>query len=99
MESKFKNTGVQSIYTNDDKFRFFFQNNNNKREGPSSWMGNNHVKRGERKIVHDDISNLCSWSVSHYLPTGDFHGSELTKTNERNILKSILGILGGINCG
>ena len=44
-------------------------------------MDSRHVKRGERKIVHEDMSNLYGGSVSDYLQTGVFHESELTETN------------------
>ena len=56
------------------------------REGPSSCMGNHYVKRGERKRLYEDLNNLYGWSMSQYLPTGEFHEIEVT----RSILKSIL---------
>ena len=42
-------------------------------------MGNRHVKRGGRKIVSEYLTKLCSWSMSQYLPTGDFNENVFTK--------------------
>ena len=30
------------------------------------------------------MKNLYRWSMSHYLPTRDFHEIEVTKRNEKN---------------
>ena len=51
-----KMTGVKLVYITDDKLRLLIENN--MRGGPSSCMGNRYVKRGERKIVFEDINNL-----------------------------------------
>ena len=51
-------------------------------------MGNRHVKRGERKIVYEDMNNLYGWSKSQYLPTGDFHEIEVTRNSVKRILRT-----------
>ena len=51
-----KMTGVKSGYITDDKLRLLLENN--MRGGPSACMGNRYVKRGERKIVYEDVNNL-----------------------------------------
>ena len=48
-------TGVKLDYITDDKLRILLENN---LRGPSSCMGNRYVKRGERKIVYENMSNL-----------------------------------------
>ena len=57
-----KNTGVTLDYITDDKLRLILENN--MRGGPSSCMGDRYVKRGDRKIVHEDLNNLYCWSMS-----------------------------------
>ena len=79
-----KMTGVQLDYITDDKLRLLLENN--MRGGPSACMGSRYVKRGERKIVYEDLNNLFGWSMSQYLPTGDFREIKVT----RSCLKSIL---------
>ena len=59
------------------------------RAGPSSCMGNRHVKRGKRKLLYEDINNLYGWSMSQYLPTADFHEIEVTNRNERKLVRTI----------
>ena len=54
------------------------------RNGPSSSIGK-HVKGREIKKLYEDMNNLYRWSVSQYLPTGDFHETELSKKNGRNV--------------
>ena len=51
-------------------------------------MGNRYVKRGERKIVYEDMTNLYSWSMSHYLPTGVFREIKVTKSSVKSILRT-----------
>ena len=51
-----KMTGVTLDYITDDKLRLLLKNN--MRGGPSACMGNRYVKRGERKIVYEDMTNL-----------------------------------------
>ena len=63
-------TGVKLDYITDDKLRFLLENN--MRGGSKACMGNRYVKRGERKIVNEDMTNLYCWSMSQSLPTGDF---------------------------
>ena len=65
-----KMTGVKLDFITDDKLRFLLENN--MKGGPSSRMGNRYVKRGAGKIVYEDMINLYGWSMSQYLPTGDF---------------------------
>ena len=36
------------------------------------------------------MNNFYGWSMSEYLPTGDFHAIEFTKRNEKLLLKSFL---------
>ena len=52
----FKMTGVKLDYITDVKLRLLLENN--MRGGPSACMGNRFVKRGERKIVYEDMTNL-----------------------------------------
>ena len=51
-----KKTGVKLDYITDDKLRLLIENN--MRGGPSSCVGNRHVKLGERKIVYEDMTKL-----------------------------------------
>ena len=81
-----KMTGVTIDYITDDKLRLLLENN--MRGGPSACMGNRHVKRGERKIVYEDLNNLYGWSMSQYLPTGDFHEIKVTRSNLKTILRT-----------
>ena len=81
-----KITGVKLNYITDDKLRLLLENN--MRGGPSSCKGNRYVKRGERKIVYEDMNNLYGWSMPQYLPTGDFHEIKVTKTNLKTILRT-----------
>ena len=88
-------TGVKLEYETDDKLRLLLENN--MRGGPSSSKGNRYVKRGERKLVYEDIFNLYGWSVFQYLPTGDFREVKVTrssvKTNSRTPDKDEHGFL------
>ena len=81
-----KMTGVKLDYITDDKLRLLLENN--MRGGPSACMGNRYVKRGERKIVYEDMNNLYGWSMSQYLPTGDFQEIKVTKSNLKTILRT-----------
>ena len=69
------------------------------RGGPSLCFGNRYVKRGERKILKQDMKNFYGWSMSNCLPTGEFHAIEITKRNQRRIYKIFLLIPDKINCG
>ena len=80
-------TGVTLDYITDDKLSLLLENN--MRGGPSACMGNHHVKRGEIKIVYEDLNNLYGWSMSQYLPTGDFHEIKVTKSNLKTILRTL----------
>ena len=51
-------------------------------------MGRRYVKRGERKKVYEDLNNLCGWSMSQYLPTGDFREIKVTRSNIKSILRT-----------
>ena len=55
---------------------------------PSSCMGNRYVKRGDRKIVYEDMNNLYGWSMSQYLPTEDFQEIEVTRSRFKTILRT-----------
>ena len=81
-----KMTGVKLDYITDDKLRLLLENN--MRGGPSACMGNRYVKRGERKIVYEDMTNLYGWSMSQYLPTGDFREIRVTRSNIKPILRT-----------
>ena len=81
-----KMSGVKLDYITDDKLRLLLENN--MRGGPSACMGNRYVKKGERKIVYEDVNNLYGWSMSQYLPTGDFHEIKVTRSNSKTILRT-----------
>ena len=81
-----KLTRVKLDYITDDKLRLLLENN--MRGGPSSCMGNRYVKRGERKIVYEDMNNLYGWSMSQYLPTGDFREIEVTRSSVKRTLRT-----------
>ena len=79
-------TGVKLDYITDDKLRLLLENN--MRGGPSACMGRRYVKRGERKIVYEDLNNLYGWSMSQYLPTGDFREIKVTRGSLKSILRT-----------
>ena len=81
-----KMTGVKLDYITDDKLRLLIENN--MRGGPSACMGSRYVKRGERKILYEDLNNLYGWSMSQYLPTGDFREIKVTRRNIKSILRT-----------
>ena len=81
-----KMTGVKLDYISDDKLRLLIKKN--MRRGPSSCMGNQYVKRGNRKIVYEDMNALYGWSMSQSLPTGDFHEIKVTGSNLKTILRT-----------
>ena len=81
-----KMTGVTLVYITDDKLRLLLETN--MRGGPSAFMGKRYVKRGERKIVYEDWTNLYGWSMSQYLPTGNFREIKVTRKSLKTILKS-----------
>ena len=81
-----KMTGVKLDYITDDKLRLLLENN--MRGGPSSCMGNRYVKRGERKIVYEDMNNSYGWSMSQYLATGNFREIEVTRSSLKRILRT-----------
>ena len=58
------------------------------RGGPSACMGSRYVKRGERRIVYEDVNNLYGWIMSQYLPTGDFREIKVTRSNIKTILRT-----------
>ena len=58
------------------------------RGGPSSCMGNRYVKRGERKILYEDLNNLYGWSMSQYLPTEGFREIKVTRSSLKSILRT-----------
>ena len=78
-------TGVKLDYITDDKLRLLLENIMS--GGPSSCMGNRYVKRGDRKIVEEDMNNLYGWSMSQYLPTGDFREIKFTRSSLKTILR------------
>ena len=81
-----KMTGVKLDYITDDKLRLLLENN--MRGGQSACMGNRYVKRGERKIVYEDMTNLYGWSMSQFLPTGDFREIQVTRSSLKTISRT-----------
>ena len=81
-----KMTGVTLDYMTDDKLRLLLENK--MRGGPSSCMGDRYVKRGERKIVYEYWNNLYGWSMSQYLPTGDFREINVTRSSLKTNLRT-----------
>ena len=81
-----KKTGVKLYYKADDKLRLLLENN--MRRGLSSCMGNRYVKKGERKIVNEGMNILYGWSMSQYLPTGDFREVKVTRSSVKTILRT-----------
>ena len=81
-----KMTGVKLDYITDDKLRLLLEINMT--GGPSSCMGSRYVKRGERKIVYEDMNNLYGWSMTQYLPTGDFREIKVTRSSLKTILRT-----------
>ena len=79
-------TEVNLDYITDDKLRLLLENK--MRGGPSSCMGNRYVKSGERKIVYEDMNKLYGWSMSQYLPTGDFREVQVTRSSLITILRT-----------
>ena len=79
-----KMTGVKLDYITVDKLKISFEDN--MRGGPSSFMGNRHVKKGERIIVYEDMNNLYGWSMSQYLPTGGFLEIKVTRSSLKTLL-------------
>ena len=79
-------TGVKLDYKTDDKLRLSLENN--MRGGPSSCMGNCYVKRGEKKIVYEDMNHLYGWSMSQFLPIGDFREIKVTRSSLKTILRT-----------
>ena len=79
-------TGVKLDYITDDKLRLLLENN--MRGGPSYCMGSRHVKRGDRRLVYEDMNNLYGWSMSQYLPTGDFPEIKVTRSSVKTILRT-----------
>ena len=78
--------GVILDYITDDNPRFLLENN--LRGGPSSFMGNRYVKRGEREIVYEDMKNFYGWSMSQYLPTGEFREIKVTRSSVKTFLRT-----------
>ena len=74
-----KMTGVKLDYITDDKLRLLLENN--MRGGPSFCMGNRYLKRGDRKIVYEDMNNLHGWNMSQFLPTGEFREIKVTRSS------------------
>ena len=81
-----KLTRVKLDYITDVELRLLLENN--MRGGPSSCVGSRYVKRGERKIVYEDLNILYGWSMSQYLPTGVFRGIKVTGSSVKSILRT-----------
>ena len=69
----------------DDKLRLLLANN--MRGGPSSCMGNRYAKRGERKLVYEDLTNLYGWSMSQIIPVGDFGEIKVRRRSLKTFLR------------
>ena len=85
-KARLKKTGVTLDYITDDKLRILLENN--MRGGPSVCMGNRYVKRGARKIVYEDMTNLYGWSMSQYSPAGDFREIKVPRSSLKTILRT-----------
>ena len=60
---------------------------NNIRGGISSVMGNRHVQSDENKqILYIDANNLYGWTMSQYLPTGEFKKLQLPENYSQDQL-------------
>ena len=81
-----KMTGVTLDYITDHKLRLLLENI--MRRGPSACMGNGYVKRGERKIVYEDMTKNYGWSMSQNLPTGDFREIKVTRSSLKTTLRT-----------
>ena len=51
-------------------------------------MGSRYVKRGERKTVYEDMNILYGWSMSQYLPTGDFREIKVTRSSLKTYFRA-----------
>ena len=78
----------QLVFVTDNQLGILFENN--VRGGPSSCMGNRHVKKGETKIVNSDNRSIYGTPMSHYLPTRDFHEIELIRRKGRKLSETFL---------
>ena len=54
--------------------------------GPSACMGNCYVKRGEKEVVYEKMTNLYGWSMSQSLPIGDFREIKVLRSGVRTTL-------------
>ena len=86
LKAGLKMTEVKLDYITEDKLRLLI--GNNMRGGPSPCMGNRYEKRGERKLVYEDMNNLYGWSMSQYLPTGHFRENKVTRRSLKTILRT-----------
>ena len=79
-------TKVEINYITDDKLRLLLEDI--MPGGPSSLMGNRHVRRRESEITYGETNNLYGATMSPYSPTGDSHEIDLTEKKKfRNNLK------------
>ena len=60
-------------------------------KGPSSCMGNRHLKPAETKLTYEGLNHLYGRNMSQKLSAGDVHENEVTKGNEKHSSKSNLG--------
>ena len=81
-----KITGVTLDYITDDELRLLLEKN--MRGGANACMGNRYVKRGERKIVYEDMTKFYGWSMSQYLPTGNFREIKVTRSSLETNLRT-----------
>ena len=81
-----KMTGITLDYLTDDKLILLLENN--MRGGPSACMGNRYVKRGERNIVYEDMTNLDGRGTSQYLANGDFREINVTRSSLETFLRT-----------
>ena len=86
MDSWFDNDWSKIRFYNCNKLRLLLENN--MRGGPRLCMGNRCVKKGERKLVYEDMDQLYGWSVSRYLPTGDFYEVKVTRISLKTISRT-----------
>ena len=96
-KTSLKYTRVKLNFITDDKLILLLENY--MRGGPSFVLGNRQVKREEKKIACEDMTNPNVWNKSQYLPTGVIHEIEPTKRNERNFLETYLKTPAKSKCG
>ena len=81
-----KKTGVKLDSKTDDKLRLLLENNMERRT--KFLHGQPLCKKRRKKIVYEDMNNLYGWSMSQYLPTGDFCEIKVTRSSVKTNLRT-----------